>query len=54
MIHDGARGKAEVKKKLKALRGREVVTRPDHTAYWVSNDQVDADLARTLARISQV
>lgn len=53
-IHDGARGKAEVKKQLKELRGREVVTRPDYTAYWVSIDQVDADLARTLARISQV
>ena len=50
-IHDGERGRAQVKEKLKALRSRTVLINPDYEVLWVDIAQVDVELANTLARI---
>ena len=50
-IHEGERGRSEVEEKLKELRGRTVVISPNHDTHWMSVEQVDVELARTLTRI---
>jgi hypothetical protein len=51
-IHHGDRGKEEVKEKLKKLRSRTVVLNPDYEIFWLSIEQIDVQLAKTLMRIS--
>ncbi len=50
-IHEGKRGRYEVEEKLKELRGRTVVSSPNHDTHWISVEQVDVELAHTLTRI---
>lgn len=50
-IHEGKRGRSEVEEKLKELRSRTVVISPNHDTHWMSVEQVDVELARTLTRI---
>ena len=50
-IHEGKRAQSEVQAKLKELRGRTVVISPNHETHWMSVEQVDVQLARTLTRI---
>lgn len=51
-IHDGERARTEVEAAGRKLRSRTVPTTHKHTTYWVSIDQVDVVLARTLSTIS--
>jgi hypothetical protein len=54
-IHEGERGRVEVEEKLTKLRNRTVVLCwPRHDVHWVSVEQVDVDLAVTVARIRPI
>ena len=50
-IVDGTRGQADVEEKLKKLRSGQKTLSPKHVTHWVSIDQVDKNLADTLAQI---
>lgn len=55
-IHHGKRGRREVKKKLKELRGRTIseINHPDYEVLWVSVEQIDVELDKTLRRIRRM
>jgi mannose-6-phosphate isomerase-like protein (cupin superfamily) len=50
-IVEGTRGQPDVEEKLRELRTGQVTLWPKHVTHWVSIDQVDKNLAGTLARI---
>ena len=50
-IHHGDRGMEEVKEKLKELRSRTVVLNPEYEVFWLSIEQIDVELEKTLTRI---
>ncbi len=53
-IHHGKRGQTEVMEKLKELRGRAMVINPGYEIFWVSIEQIDIELEKTLMRIQQM
>lgn len=51
-IHHGKQGQKEVEKKLKELKGRTIEVHCDHyEVLWVSIEQIDVELEKTLTRI---
>lgn len=50
-IVEGTRGEADVKGKLRELRTGQKTLWPEYVTHWVSIDQVDKNLADTLAQI---
>ena len=50
-IVEGTRGEADVKGKLRDLRTGQKTLWPEYVTHWVSIDQVDKNLADTLAQI---
>jgi hypothetical protein len=50
-IVEGRRGRVDVEEKLRKLRTGQKTLWPKHVTHWVSIDQVDKDLADTLAQI---
>ncbi len=50
-IVEGTRGRADVEEKLREMRTGQKTLWPKHVTHWVSIDQVDKNLADTLAQI---